>query len=174
MISYVLLAIIHDAQSTEAIDERIYFDLRGDSDKTWADRWAGVEWLTISDLSRKMKSIITVALRNVKADLVAGTPTHISTHQVNKDMSQQLEDIQDGLSRVEDTVSKNTELKAPKMSKPLSLKKWSEIFGISQSTMIRWKNEKKYPFNQISPKKWELPIDSLPCEYLEKYRPLLI
>jgi len=73
MIYYVLLAIIHDAQSTEAIDERIYFDLRGDSDRTWADQMAGVIWLTISDLSRKMKSGITVAIEKVKADLAAGT-----------------------------------------------------------------------------------------------------
>ena len=76
-IYYVLLTIIHDAQSTEAIDNRIYFDLRDNSDRTWAAQMAGAIWLDISDMSsrvlyevgRKMKSTINEALEKVKADL---------------------------------------------------------------------------------------------------------
>ena len=55
------------------------------------------------------------------------------------------------------------------MSKALSSAKWGVIFGVSRSTMRRWREEKKYPFVPISERKWSLPISKLPGEYLLKY-----
>jgi len=60
--------------------------------------------------------------------------------------------------------------KKPPMSKPLSSAKWAIIFGVSPSTMYRWREEKKYPFEKISERKWALPIDRIPDEYLQNYR----
>lgn len=57
-----------------------------------------------------------------------------------------------------------------KLSRPLFMKSWAKIFGISTSTMRRMRNGKKYDFIQKSERKWSLPIDELPAEYLEKYR----
>jgi hypothetical protein len=56
-------------------------------------------------------------------------------------------------------------------SLPLSMKKWAGILGFSENKMreVREAND-KYHFDQVSPRKWRLPKDELPAEYLEKYR----
>ncbi|HCO96624.1 MAG TPA: hypothetical protein DIU00_22240 [Phycisphaerales bacterium] len=59
---------------------------------------------------------------------------------------------------------------AGQMSKPLSSAKWAVIFGVSRSTMRKWRKENKYPFVQVSERKWTLPIRKLPGEYLLKYQ----
>ncbi len=56
-----------------------------------------------------------------------------------------------------------------KMSRPLFPKKWASIFNVSTSTIRRWKKDGTYPFQKISERKWALPINKLPAEYLQKY-----
>lgn len=56
-------------------------------------------------------------------------------------------------------------------TKPLQNKQWAEIFGYSPNKMRDLRNEGKvYHFKQVSARRWSLPIDELPAEYLEKYR----
>ena len=56
-------------------------------------------------------------------------------------------------------------------SLPLPMKKWSNILGISENKMkeIREAGD-KYHFDKISDRKWRLPKNELPAEYLERYR----
>lgn len=59
----------------------------------------------------------------------------------------------------------------PSMSKPLSLIKWASIFGVSVGTMRSWRDDdERYSFVQVSKRKWSLPIEELPGEYLLKYQ----
>jgi hypothetical protein len=64
---------------------------------------------------------------------------------------------------------KQREQKEP-MSKPLSMTKWALVFEVSRRTVVQWKQEKKYPFDRVSERKWRLPLSSLPAEYLHKYQ----
>ncbi|MBA7696836.1 hypothetical protein ES703_105488 [subsurface metagenome] len=61
-----------------------------------------------------------------------------------------------------------------KMSLPLSLKKWADILKVSIGTLRAWKNEPKpkYHFQSMSAssRKWRLPLNELPAEYLERYK----
>ncbi|HUT30841.1 MAG TPA: hypothetical protein VMX13_13700 [Sedimentisphaerales bacterium] len=60
-------------------------------------------------------------------------------------------------------------------SRPLSMQKWAEMFTVSVSTIRRWINDntknRKYHFKNVSARKWILPTDELPGEYLLKYKP---
>jgi hypothetical protein len=56
------------------------------------------------------------------------------------------------------------------MSKPLSMVKWATVFGVGVNKMRKWRNEKKYPFEQISDRRWALPLSHLPAEHLQKYK----
>lgn len=67
------------------------------------------------------------------------------------------------------TSQKNQPLK---LSRPLSLQQWSSIFGVSINKVREWKNDpiSPYHFQKMSERKWSLPLNELPAEYLEKYR----
>lgn len=53
----------------------------------------------------------------------------------------------------------------PGQSRPLSMKKWEDIFGADKRTL-----RTIYHFHQASPRKWTLSLSELPAEYLEKYK----
>lgn len=55
-------------------------------------------------------------------------------------------------------------------SMPLGLKDWATIFDVGKNKMRDMMRDNKYHFRQISPRKWTLPKNELPTEYLEKYR----
>ncbi len=55
-------------------------------------------------------------------------------------------------------------------SKPLSQKAWADIFEMSRNKMSELMKGKQYHFKKISDRKWVLPKNELPAEYLEKYR----
>jgi len=55
-------------------------------------------------------------------------------------------------------------------SKPLSQKEWADIFEMSRNKMSELMKGKQYHFKKISDRKWVLPKNELPAEYLEKYR----
>jgi hypothetical protein len=55
-------------------------------------------------------------------------------------------------------------------SLPLAWYKWANVFGVSENTLRKWRKDKKYHFNKVSGRKWTLPKNELPAEYLEKYR----
>lgn len=59
-------------------------------------------------------------------------------------------------------------------SKPLSWKQWAEVFGMSRQALrdIREEENPRYRFRVTRPgaRKWTLPIQDLPAEYLVKYR----
>jgi len=57
-----------------------------------------------------------------------------------------------------------------KISRPLFPKQWASVFGVSTSTIRRWKKDKTYSFTKMSERKWALPIQELPAEYLQKYK----
>jgi hypothetical protein len=56
-------------------------------------------------------------------------------------------------------------------SKPLPMKKWAIILGVSENKMkeIREAGD-KYHFDKVSARKWRLPMHEIPTEYLQKYR----
>jgi hypothetical protein len=62
-------------------------------------------------------------------------------------------------------------------SLPLSPTGWAEILHVSLNTVKRWKDDtdpnKPYHFDEISPRKWRLPQDEIPQEYLENYKEYL-
>lgn len=58
------------------------------------------------------------------------------------------------------------------MTKPLFPKQWAVVFGVSASTMRRWKKSGVYSFDPVSPRKWRLPLSEVPAEYLQKYQKL--
>ena len=55
-------------------------------------------------------------------------------------------------------------------SLPLFMKQWAVIFGISRNKMSELRDSERYHFRQVSDRKWSLPKNELPAEYLEKYR----
>jgi hypothetical protein len=55
-------------------------------------------------------------------------------------------------------------------SMPLGVKKWADIFGVSENKLREFRDSKMYHFRQVSPRRWTLPKNELPAEYLEKYR----
>jgi len=55
-------------------------------------------------------------------------------------------------------------------SMPLPMTKWAEILGLSENTLREARKEKKYHFLEVSKRRWSLPKQELPTEYLEKYR----
>lgn len=61
-----------------------------------------------------------------------------------------------------------------KMSLPLSLKRWASILRVSIGTVRAWKNDpkSKYHFQSVSAnsRKWRLPQNEIPAEYLERYK----
>jgi len=61
-----------------------------------------------------------------------------------------------------------------KYSLPLSMNKWASILGLSENKMkeIREAGD-KYHFDKVSARKWRLPENELPAEYLEKYRAVI-
>lgn len=56
-----------------------------------------------------------------------------------------------------------------KMSRPLFPKQWASIFGVSTSTIRKWEKLQTYAFKKKSARKWVLPIQDLPAEYLQRY-----
>lgn len=83
-----------------------------------------------------------LALKYVKADLGADTPSASAGQGEN----------------------------AIEYSKPLAMKHWATIFGVGKNKMRELRDSDKYHFKQISDRKWVLPKNELPAEYLEKYR----
>lgn len=67
-----------------------------------------------------------------------------------------------------------TSPETPSLSKPLFQTKWMVIFGVSRSTIRRWIQDKspdrKYHFVPVSSRKWALPKNELPAEYLSRYQ----
>jgi len=55
-------------------------------------------------------------------------------------------------------------------SRPLAWNKWADVFGVSETTLRKLREQKKYHFCQVSARRWTLPKHELPAEYLEKYR----
>ena len=76
-VHYTELAIIHDAQSKEVSDNRIYFNLTECSNWTWADQFAELIWDRISNLDSRtlyekgddLKSHFEGILRVIQKDL---------------------------------------------------------------------------------------------------------
>lgn len=68
--------------------------------------------------------------------------------------------------------SKKAKKTVPKTeySLPLPMTKWAVILGVSENTLRDLRKDKKYHFDQVSPRKWRLPKQEIPAEYLEKYR----
>ena len=60
----------------------------------------------------------------------------------------------------------------PKMSRPLGLKKWAYILNASINKVRDWRDDpkSKYHFDKVSDRKWRLPLNELPAEYLDNYR----
>lgn len=60
------------------------------------------------------------------------------------------------------------------MSIALSQTKWAEILHASPGTIRKWQRDesedRRYHFDKISPRKWRLPINDLPGEYLTNYK----
>jgi hypothetical protein len=54
-------------------------------------------------------------------------------------------------------------------SKPLSTGKWADVFGVCENTIRKWRKEGTYHFKQKSSRRWVLPMNELPAEYLVKY-----
>jgi len=56
---------------------------------------------------------------------------------------------------------------------PLGLTAWADIFHVGDNKMREWMRSKKknkaYHFDKVSPRKWRLPINELPAEYLKNY-----
>jgi hypothetical protein len=57
-----------------------------------------------------------------------------------------------------------------KYSKPLFPKDWAKIFNVHRNQIYKYNKEQVYHFRKISKRKWALPLNELPAEYLEKYR----
>ncbi|MFX0194591.1 MAG: hypothetical protein ACFFCW_00590 [Candidatus Hodarchaeota archaeon] len=55
---------------------------------------------------------------------------------------------------------------------PLTMTKWAEIFKISENKLRELRDANIYHFDKVSPRKWRLPKNEIPTEYLEKYRRL--
>jgi hypothetical protein len=55
-------------------------------------------------------------------------------------------------------------------SLPLGNEKWAEIFGVSPNKMREIRRSDQYHFDPVGKRKWRLPKNELPTEYLEKYR----
>jgi len=55
-------------------------------------------------------------------------------------------------------------------SKPLFPKDWAKIFGVHRNQIYKYEKEKIYHFTKKSERKWVLPLNELPVEYLQKYR----
>lgn len=56
---------------------------------------------------------------------------------------------------------------------PLSQQAWAEILQVSRDTIRCWTRQtkdRKYHFDQVSPRKWRLPINELPSKYSAKYQ----
>lgn len=68
--------------------------------------------------------------------------------------------------------SKKAKKNVPKTeySLPLPMTKWAVILGVSENTLRNLRKDEKYHFDQVSPRKWRLPRQEIPAEYLEKYR----
>ncbi len=59
----------------------------------------------------------------------------------------------------------------PLFSEPLAWNKWALIFGLSPNKLRELRKQGKYHFDQVSGRRWRLPMDELPAEYLQKFRP---
>ena len=70
--------------------------------------------------------------------------------------------------------NKNNTEDAVEYSRPLSWKQWADIFGMSKAALrvIRDDAESIYHFRKPrkNARRWTLPKNELPAEYLEKYR----
>lgn len=55
-------------------------------------------------------------------------------------------------------------------SMPLGNSQWASIFNISPNTMRELRENKTYHFEPVGKRKWKLPMNEIPVEYLEKYR----
>jgi len=55
-------------------------------------------------------------------------------------------------------------------SMPMGWGKWAQIFGMSAKALRELRERQAYHFDQVSPRRWRLPLHELPAEYIEKYR----
>jgi len=67
-------------------------------------------------------------------------------------------------------IIKAEEIKIEECSKPLFPKDWAKIFGVHRNQIYKYQKEKTYHFTKKSERKWVLPLNELPAEYLQKYR----
>jgi len=54
-------------------------------------------------------------------------------------------------------------------SRPLSRNQWKDIFGIGKNKMGELIKGDQYHFEPVGQRKWTLPVNELPAEYLAKY-----
>jgi DNA-binding transcriptional regulator YiaG len=85
--------------------------------------------------------------------------------------------IKVGSEKYEETEKKikkrRSELEKETFSIPLSQTAWADILHVSENTIRQWRRSTKknrpYHFNEVSPRRWRLPINELPAEYLKNY-----
>ena len=169
MCDYVLLALVHDWElqySGTPIDRWIFStDYKGKwfkRNKFCEDVWMYYhypcsETFRLSATIQEKLSQLNRALEHVQAELTRKKPAD----KTQKNEPQE----KDGRSNMKQTISEI------EYSLALPMKKWSEILGFSENKMkeIREAGE-KYHFDKVSKRKWRLPKNELPAEYLEKYR----
>ena len=101
-------------------------------------------------------AFIGAAIRGVEADLAAKEP--------------------DDLMPISDIVKATgpDDQKGP-WTNPTSMAKWAVILHVSVSTVRRWIQDKtegrKYHFDQVSKRKWRLPVDEVPSGVWRKVAP---
>jgi|GEM_PF-3671978 len=72
-----------------------------------------------------------------------------------------------------DREAENKRRENKKHSLPLGVKAWAEVFDVGKNKMREMMNGTDYHFKKLggeNGRKWTLPLNELPAEYLEKYR----
>ena len=54
-----------------------------------------------------------------------------------------------------------------KWSSPMGLKNLSQIFDVHRNTMSKWLREQTICNRQLSPRRWEIALFELPCEFTD-------
>jgi hypothetical protein len=124
--------------------------------------YTAIKWTQCADKTRDRDTLYT-AIKWIKADLKEEAKLRLAEPkptEANNDKTRQR-------SQRKRRTRKKPEIEH---SLPLAWKKWADVFGVSENTLRKWRKDKKYHFNPVSKRRWTLPKNELPAEYLEKYR----